>query len=135
MKDGLEQTMVRAWWSGSSLRYGFWVSVGGGGERLYSQSVMWRRLSDLESTSLFRACSFCWPPEGCGPQEGWWACLHSTSFDLLIPAPVLAGLFPLPVAGSQAPGALSPEEMLVFGPRRADVITPVLQVKRQTSRS
>ena len=55
---------------------------------------------------------------------------HSTSFDLIIPAPVPAGLFSLSVAESQAPGGIISLRCWYPRPGRADVITPVLQVKK-----
>lgn len=56
---------------------------------------------------------------------------HSTSFDLIIPALVPAGLFPLSVAERQAPGGIISLRCWYPGPGRADVITPVLQVKKK----
>ena len=46
------------------------IGLGGG---LYCLGVLWRRLSDVGSSSLFRASLFSdGPQEGAEPWQGWW---------------------------------------------------------------
>lgn len=90
----------------------------------------------MGSSSLFRAFLFSdGPQEGAELWQGWWGSPHTAHlltslyqhlFQQLV-------LFPLSVAERQAPGSIISLRCWYPGPGRADVITPVLQVKKNPS--